>query len=60
MTFSEFSLSRELHASVLRMGFEQPTPIQEASIPRGTPGGVTRWEAPRPEAARPLHFSFPS
>ena len=38
MTFSEFSLSRELHASVRRMGFEQPTPIQEASIPAALQG----------------------
>ena len=33
MTFSDFSLSKELHASVQRMGFEQPTPIQQAAIP---------------------------
>jgi ATP-dependent RNA helicase RhlE len=38
MTFSEFSLSRELHASTRRMGFEQPTPIQQASIPPALAG----------------------
>jgi ATP-dependent RNA helicase RhlE len=38
MTFSEFSLSRELHASIRRMGFEQPTPIQQAAIPAALTG----------------------
>ncbi|MGA2642346.1 MAG: DEAD/DEAH box helicase [Spirochaetia bacterium] len=38
MTFSEFSLSKELHASVRRMGFEQPTPIQQAAIPAALQG----------------------
>ena len=38
MTFSEFPLSRELHASIRRMGFEQPTPIQQAAIPAALTG----------------------
>jgi ATP-dependent RNA helicase RhlE len=38
MTFSEFSLSKELQASVRRMGFEQPTPIQVEAIPAGLAG----------------------
>ena len=38
MTFSDFSLSRELHASVRRMGFEQPTAIQQAAIPAALEG----------------------
>ena len=38
MTFSEFSLSKELRASVQRMGFEQPTPIQQAAIPHALQG----------------------
>ena len=38
MTFSEFSLSRELHASIRRMGFEQPTPIQQAAVPAALTG----------------------
>jgi len=38
MNFSDFSLSKELHAAVRRMGFEQPTPIQQASIPAGLSG----------------------
>jgi len=38
MTFSEFSLSKELHASVRRMGFDQPTPIQQAAIPAALQG----------------------
>ena len=38
MTFSEFSLSRELHASTRRMGFQQPTPIQQAAIPPALEG----------------------
>jgi len=38
MTFSDFSLSKELHASVQRMGFDQPTPIQQAAIPAGLAG----------------------
>jgi ATP-dependent RNA helicase RhlE len=38
MTFSDFPLSRELHASIRRMGFEQPTPIQQAAIPAALTG----------------------
>jgi ATP-dependent RNA helicase RhlE len=38
MTFSEFPLSKELHASIRRMGFEQPTPIQQAAIPAALEG----------------------
>ena len=38
MTFSDFSLSRELEASVRHMGFEQPTAIQAQSIPAGMAG----------------------
>jgi ATP-dependent RNA helicase RhlE len=38
MTFSEFSLSKELLAGVQRMGFETPTPIQVAAIPPARDG----------------------
>ena len=38
MTFSEFSLARGLEASLRRIGFEQPTPIQQQAIPAGLAG----------------------
>ena len=38
MTFSEFSLSPELQASVRRIGFTQPTPIQMEAIPPALAG----------------------
>jgi ATP-dependent RNA helicase RhlE len=38
MTFSDFSLSPELAASVKRMGFTQPTPIQIEAIPAAQGG----------------------
>jgi len=38
MTFSEFSLSPELAASVRRMGFDIPTPIQRQAIPPALAG----------------------
>ncbi len=38
MSFSQFPLSKELHASVLRMGFQHPTPIQQAAIPAALQG----------------------
>ena len=38
MTFSDFSLSKQLYASVRRMGFEAPTPIQQAAIPAALQG----------------------
>ncbi len=38
MTFSELSLSEPLRASVRRMGFDQPTPIQLAAIPPALEG----------------------
>jgi ATP-dependent RNA helicase RhlE len=38
MTFSDFSLSPELQASVRRMGFTQPTPIQHEAIPPALAG----------------------
>lgn len=38
MNFSSFSLAKELEAAVRRMGFEQPTPIQESAIPPGLAG----------------------
>ncbi|HUI71151.1 MAG TPA: DEAD/DEAH box helicase [Spirochaetia bacterium] len=38
MTFSDFSLSEPLCASVRRMGFDHPTPIQTAAIPPALEG----------------------
>jgi ATP-dependent RNA helicase RhlE len=38
MTFSEFNLSKELEASVQRMGFTEPTAIQREAIPPGLDG----------------------
>jgi ATP-dependent RNA helicase RhlE len=38
MTFSQFSLADALRASVQRMGFDQPTPIQVAAIPPALAG----------------------
>ena len=38
MTFSELSLSEPLRASVQRMGFDRPTPIQLAAIPPALEG----------------------
>ncbi len=38
MYFSDFSLAKELQAAARRMGFEQPTPIQETAIPAGLSG----------------------
>ena len=38
MTFSDFSLSEPLRASVRRMGFDQPTDIQAAAIPPALAG----------------------
>jgi ATP-dependent RNA helicase RhlE len=38
MTFSQFSLSPELAASVRRMGFDIPTPIQRQAIPPALEG----------------------
>jgi ATP-dependent RNA helicase RhlE len=38
MSFSDFSLSHELQASVRRMGFQQPTHIQRDSIPPAIEG----------------------
>ena len=38
MTFSEFSLARGLETSLRRVGFEQPTPIQQQAIPAGMTG----------------------
>ncbi len=38
MSFSDFHLARELEASVRRVGFEKPTPIQAQSIPPGMAG----------------------
>jgi ATP-dependent RNA helicase RhlE len=38
MTFSQFSLADSLRASVQRMGFNEPTPIQVASIPPALTG----------------------
>ncbi len=38
MTFSDFSLSEPLRASVQRMGFDQPTDIQAAAIPPALAG----------------------
>ena len=38
MSFSDFNLSPEIQASLKRMGFEQPTPIQTQSIPPALEG----------------------
>ena len=38
MNFSDFSLAKELVAAVARLGFEQPTPIQQESIPPALAG----------------------
>ncbi len=38
MSFSDLSLAEPLRASVQRMGFEQPTPIQSAAIPPALAG----------------------
>jgi ATP-dependent RNA helicase RhlE len=38
MTFSDFSLARELVSATGRLGFEEPTPIQRESIPPALQG----------------------
>jgi ATP-dependent RNA helicase RhlE len=38
MNFSDFSLVKELQTAVRRMGFDQPTPIQQEAIPPGLAG----------------------